>query len=69
MDDAIGELRSTGNTNVILHFECVLSRSLPSVPLITFDQHHWPFPIWFFDALAMKICNGLKKEQTKNSQC
>ena len=36
IDDAIGELNSTGNEDVIRHSECVLLCSLPSVPSITF---------------------------------
>lgn len=43
MDDAIEELSITGNENVIHHFDCILSRSLPGVPLIIFDQQHEPF--------------------------
>ena len=43
IDYAIGELSSTGNENVIHHFECVLLHSLPSVPLIAVDQQHKPF--------------------------
>ena len=38
-----------------MEIECILLRLLPSVPSI--------------DALAMKFCHGVKKKQTKNSQC
>ena len=48
MDDTIGELSSTGNENIINHFKCILSRSLPSVPSIAFDQQHKPFSILVF---------------------
>ena len=44
IDDAIGELSSTGNENIICHFECILFPSLPSVPLIAIDQKHKPSP-------------------------
>ena len=44
IDDAIGELSSTGNENVIHHFECILLHLLLCVPLIAFDQQHKPFP-------------------------
>ena len=37
------------------------------VPSIAFDQQHKPFS--FFDALAMKLCHGVKKKQTENIQC
>ena len=50
-----------------IEIECVLLHLLPSIPSIAFDQQHKPFP--FFDALAMKFCHGVKKKQTKNSQC
>ena len=46
IDDTIGELSSTGNENVIHHFEGVFSHSLPSVPSIAVDQQHKPFPFW-----------------------
>ena len=71
MDYPIGEFSSTGNENGIRHFECIFSCSLPStsVPSIAFDQQHKPFPFWFFDSLAMKLRQGVKNEQTKNSQC
>ena len=61
-------MMSQGSWAVLgMEIECVLLRLLPSVPLIAFDQQHKPFP--FFDALAMKLCHGVKKKQTKNSQC
>ena len=44
IDDAIGELSSTGNENVTCHFECILFPSLRSVPLIAIDQQHKPSP-------------------------
>ena len=44
IDDAIGELSSTGNENVICHFECILFPSLRSVPLIAIDQQRKPSP-------------------------
>ena len=47
---------------------CVILRLLPSVPLIAFDQQHIK-PFMFFDALAMKLYQGVKKKQTKISQC
>ena len=43
-------------------------RSLPCVPSIAADQQHKPFPFWFFDALASRLCQGVKKKQTKNRQ-
>ena len=44
INDAIGELTSTGNENVIRHSECVLLHLLPSVPLIALimNQQHKP---------------------------
>ena len=45
LDDAVGELSSTGNENVIHHFECVLLYLLPCVPSIAFNQQHKPFPL------------------------
>ena len=32
------------------------------------QQHIKPFLFWFFDALAMKFRQGVKKKQTKNRQ-
>ena len=68
LDDTIGELSSTGNENNIRHLECILLRSLPSVPSIAVDQQHKPFPFWFSDALVMRFCQGVKKKRTKNRQ-
>ena len=53
IDYAIGELSSTGNENVICHFECVLLRSLPSVLSINV----------FFGALAINLFQGVKELQ------
>ena len=61
IDDATGELGSTGNGN--------LMRSFAFIVECAFDQQHKPFQFYFFDALAMKLCHGVKKKQTKNSQC
>ena len=49
-----------------MEIECILLRLLLSVPLTAFDQQHKPF--LFFDALAMKLCQGGKKE-TDQEQC
>ena len=46
---------------VIHHFECILLGSLPGVPLIN--------NMGFFCTLVMKLCQGVKSEQTKNNQC
>ena len=50
-----------------MEIECVLLHFLPSVPSIVFNQQHKPFVV--FDALAMKLYQGVKKKPTKNSQC
>ena len=52
-----------------MEIECILLRLLLTVPSIAFDQQYKPFPFQFFDALAMKICHGVKKKQIKNRQC
>ena len=68
MDYLIGEFSSTRNENGIRHFECVLSCSLPSPRLPSINNISL-LRFGFFGALATKVCQGAKNEQTKSSQC